>query len=286
MASGMAFALHLPPSARLKIMSASETAFPEESANVSFELEQSDLYSNFMLYSRTEILFILRSMAKKNCLTSVYFDQGHNFFLSSIIEVDERSGRFILDRGSDEALNLRALQVPRLLCTANLDKVKIQFRLDGLQSVQHSGKPAFAATVPESLLRLQRREYFRLETPQANPILCQIRSKSENGVPIAFNLPLVDISGGGVGLTVPLNAEKNFSIGTAFAGARIDLPEEGLIQVDLAVRSLSRVTLRNGNQNFRAGCEFINLAGSRLTMIQRYITRIERERKARLSGFE
>lgn len=267
-------------------MSSPETTVSEESQHVSFELEQSDTYSKYMLESRTEILFVLRSMVKKNCLTTVYFDQGRNFFLTTVLEVDERNGRIIIDPGSDETINQRAQQVSRLLCTSNLDKVKIQFMLPGLQPVSYNGKPAFAAKIPDNLLRLQRREYFRLETPQGNPILCQLRMKSENGAPIALNLPLLDISGGGIGLTVPINAENLFTVGKTFAGARIDLPEEGIIQVDFAIRSVFRITMRNGNQNLRVGCEFINLPGNRLTMIQRYITRIERERKARLSGFE
>lgn len=267
-------------------MSTNETVHPEEPQHVSFELEQSNAYSKYMLESRTEIQFILRSMIKKNCMTTVYFDQGRHFFLTAILEVDDRNNKVILDRGGDKEINERALQVPRLLCTANLDKVKIQFFLKGLESVRYEDQLAFATSIPETLLRLQRREYFRLETPQANPVICQIKTKNENGVPVALNLPLLDISGGGIGVTITDDAEPFFAIGNTFAGTRIDLPEEGVIQADLVVRSLFRVTMRNGTQNLRAGCEFINLPGNRLTMIQRYITRIERERKARLSGFD
>lgn len=267
-------------------MAATDAETLEESPRISFELEQSDMYSKYMLHSRTEILYILRSMVKKSCMTTVFFDQGRNFFLTAIIEVDERQNRIVLDCGSDKEVNQRALQTPRLLCTANLDKVKIQFSLNGLQSIQSGGHPAFSAKLPEVLLRLQRREYFRLDTPQGNPILCHVKVRNQNNVQAAMDLPLVDISGGGVGLMVPLSAESYFPIGSAIAGARIDIPEEGVIQIDLAVRNAFRVTMRNGNQHLRVGCEFINLPGNRLNMIQRYITRVERERKAMLSGFE
>lgn len=263
-----------------------ESANAEDPQNAPFELEQSDMYSKYLLHSRTEILFVLRSMIKKNCLTSVYFDQGRSFLLTAILDVDERNRRFILDRGGDEDVNQKALLAPRLLCTANLEKVKIQFLLDGLQSVRHNGRMAFSAKIPETLLRLQRREYFRLETPQVNPILCQLKTKNENGVPLTHELPLLDISGGGVCLMVPTSAEGLFPVGVTFTDARIELPEEGVIQTDLEVRNNFLITMRNGNQHLRVGCRFIDLPGNRLTMIQRYITRIERERKARLSGLE
>jgi len=54
----------------------------------------------------------------------------------------------------------------------------------------------------------------------------------------------------------------------------------------LCVRNAFPVTTKTGNQYLRLGCEYLDLPGTRLTMIQRYITRIERERKARLSGLD
>ena len=43
-------------------------------------------------------------------------------------------------------------------------------------------------------------------------------------------------------------------------------------------------TTRNGHRFIRTGCEFIDIPAARLNMLQRYIIRIERERKARASG--
>jgi len=41
---------------------------------------------------------------------------------------------------------------------------------------------------------------------------------------------------------------------------------------------------RTGNKAQRAGCEFVKLPGPMLTLIQRYIIKVERERQARGSG--
>lgn len=57
-----------------------------------------------------------------------------------------------------------------------------------------------------------------------------------------------------------------------------------MVSATLRVRSVFDVATKSGNRYLRAGLEFVNLPGTRLTLIQRYITRIERERKARLSG--
>jgi len=267
-------------------MSASEADSPEEPRTPAFELE-SDAYGPYLLHSRTEIVFTLRSMLKKDCMLTIYFDHGRFFFLTALLEIDERNGRVIIDIGSDETVNQRALKAEKLLCTASLDKVKIQFSLDGVQSVQQGGRAAFAARLPKSLLRLQRREYFRLETPQGNPILCQFNlPKGDGSAATNLSLPLLDISGGGVGLMAPLECESLLPVGMRLENCRMDIPDEGVVQTNLEIRNAFHIHMRNGTQHLRVGCEYVDLPGNRLSMIQRYITRVERERKARLSGLE
>ncbi len=251
-----------------------------------FELENADTYGRYMLYSRTEIVFVLRAMQKKGSMATIYFDHGKHFFLTALIDIDERNDQLIIDRGGDEEINRWALSADQLLCTANVDKIKIQFSLAGIKPFQHEGREVFATKMPRSLLRLQRREYFRLDTPQGNPIICHGKASREDGTEIGLNLPLLDISGGGVGMLAPIEAESLVTVGKTLHRCRMDIPEEGTIQVNLVVRNSRTFSMRNGQPQLRIGCEFVDLPGSRLSMIQRYITRIERERKARLSGLD
>lgn len=58
----------------------------------------------------------------------------------------------------------------------------------------------------------------------------------------------------------------------------------GILIATLQVRSVFEVTLRTGAQVTRAGCQFLNLPGPMLTLVQRYIIKVERERKARETG--
>jgi len=138
--------------------------------------------------------------------------------------------------------------------------------------------------LPETLLRLQRREYFRLSTPIASPIKCTIPMKRADGSALVADAPLLDISGGGVGLMVSPEQAGLYETEMTFSDCRISLPDEGVLVTTLRVRNAFDVTARNGAHYVRVGCEFIELQGARLSLIQRYITRIERERKARMSG--
>jgi len=225
-------------------------------------------------------------MLKQGCMATVYFDHGKSFFLTTLLAVDDARNSIALDMSSDTAINLAATKASKLIVTANLEGVKIQFPLSGVQVTAFEGREALRAALPASLLRLQRREYFRLDTPVANPIRCKVTIAGEDGSTQVHDFPLLDISGGGIGLMVNDALAPAFAADTQFANCRFELPQEGVITANMAVRSAFPVTTRNGHAFTRIGCEFENLPGARLAQIQRYITRIERERKTRLAGLE
>ena len=60
----------------------------------------------------------------------------------------------------------------------------------------------------DTLLRLQRREYFRLATPIANPIKLSTTIRRADNSALQVSLSLLDISGGGVGLMVSTDQAK------------------------------------------------------------------------------
>ena len=250
----------------------------EEQPPPQFELDQSDDYSAYLLHSRTEILAVLRSLIQKGSLITVYFDLGRSFLLTSMVALSDNNSEFMLDIGSNDEMNRKALLAERLILTTVLDKVKVQFRISRVRSATYAGHPVFVAAVPPSLLRLQRREYFRLATPIANPIRMTATLERPDGNPVHLDLPLLDISGGGVGLMASVEQAQYFERGDLLPECRIMLPNEGMLVALLSVRNLFDVTTRTGARHVRIGCEFADLPSARLSMVERYITRVERER--------
>jgi len=267
-------------------MAETDVPEPTEQPAPHFELEQSEDYSRFLLNSRTEILFTIRTLIQKAAMVTVYFNHGKSFLLTTPLAIAPDNAGILFDVGSDEEMNRRALAADKLIFTTSIDRVKVQFKLPKLSADQFEGRPAFRGGLPETLLRLQRREYFRLATPVATPVKCLIPMRRADGSAMSCDAALIDISGGGIGLMVPLAQKELFPAGVVFADCRITLPNEGVFVATLGVRNGFEVTTRTGVRYLRVGCEFIDLPGSRLTMVQRYITRVERERKARLSGLD
>jgi c-di-GMP-binding flagellar brake protein YcgR len=272
---------HRPPNFAINLPAMTLTQ--EDTSVPIFEIDQTETYGRYLISNPLEILLNLRALAKQRTIITLYLDDGSQFFLSSIVTVDEEKGLIFLDASNQPALNQLAVKAQQATLSAILDRVKIQIRLPALNTSFIEGKLAFSSPLPSKLLRLQRREFFRLETPQAHPLRCKLAAKHQDEI-IAFDLPLFDISGGGLSLIGKVEHAEKFALGELFKDCRLEIPGESVLSVNLRIQEILKSELPNGNHQLRLGCEFISLPGTRLTLIERYITRLERERKARETG--
>lgn len=250
---------------------------PENNESAAWSSDLSE-YAQYLLHSPQEIVQTLRGVMKSTELVTAYFDHGEQFFLTSVVAVQPADHTLFMDWGVNEASNQRALQAARLVFVTSQDRVKVQFSTGPLRQVDLNGRPAFRTQLPTALLKLQRREYYRLAAPMRAPLTCVIPAGEAR-----IEASVTDISIGGVGLS-GFPAEHALEPGKQYAGCRIALPEEGTILTALEVCSVQDVTLRSGTVVKRAGCRFVGLPASQQAMVQRYITRIERERVALVKG--
>lgn len=257
----------------------------QEVAPVSvFEIDLPEHRERFLVTYQTEILRNISALQEKNRFISLYLDDGQIFFLSTIIRVDKEAGTLLLDPPGRPELLAPALAAERITISCILDRVKIQFRLDGLTQTTLDDKPALIASLPKEMLRLQRREFFRIDTPLINPLRCQLIRQHDGEPAMLAELPLRDISGGGMCLSGPVELAEQFALGELFSECRLDIPGDAVFTVNLRIREIARIETAGGDWQLRLGCEFINLPGTRLSLIERYVTRLERERKSRESG--
>lgn len=239
-------------------------------------------YPDYTLHAAAEIRTILRAMIAQQSLVTIYFNQGRDFFLSTLLQLDDHDQRLWLDVGSDDATNRRALNADRLVCVAQLERIRIQFVLQGLDSTQLDRHPAFLSAPPATLLRLQRRESYRFVMPVLQPLKCLIPVSQTADRTETIEVHIVDISGGGVGILS--KSQLKLDIGQVYEHCQIELPGIGLLEVSLRVRSQQEITSRTGATHSRLGCQFIGLRNPQEMQVQRYIIKAERERKTRELG--
>ena len=234
--------------------------------------------SQFLVHNALEIVRTLRGLVSRNELVSAFFNAGNDLMLTSVLNVDTNDNAVILDMGSNEALNRRIQTSEKIIFVTALDSVKIQWISAGLEPTTFEGRGAFKIAVPEQILRLQRREYYRLPTPVVSPLKCRIPLPDATVIEVA----LADISAGGIGIVIPQPTTIDFSVGVVFPGCRMDLPGIGGAEFTLSVQSTWEVTMKNGNKSPRAGCQFVDMRPGIQSMIQRYIIKLERERIAHM----
>lgn len=247
--------------------------------NVMLEVSSLPDDSQFLLHNKLEIVRTLRGLISHGEMVSSFFNEGRELLLTSVLHVDPDAETVLLDYGSNDVLNQHILQAQKIIFVTSLDKVKVQWVSDAIAKDTWEGRDAFRIALPNQMLRLQRREYFRLTTPVVNPLKCKIPTRQGLSVEVA----LADISAGGVGVVIAQPLGVGFEMGAAFPGCRVVLPGIGTAEFTLEIRSTWEITMKNGSKSLRAGCQFVDMRPGMQALIQRYIIKLERERIANAS---
>lgn len=247
-------------------------------------MNEADLedWHDYEVASRREIVALLRQIGEKNQLIRMLIKGEADVCVTSILAVDEDSNTVVLDRSIERAQNQRIEAAGRVKCETTLDKIRILFSADALGATTWHGEPALRADIPPTLIRLQRRDYYRMPTPVSNPVRALIPVLIDAGGGMGV-FPLHDISVGGIAL-LDSKLQLGTGIGRVIEGCRIELPEIGPIATSLEIRNSLDLTLLNHKTSRRLGCRFVDISRGGLAAVQRYITKLERERNARLAG--
>jgi c-di-GMP-binding flagellar brake protein YcgR len=234
-------------------------------------------YHQYAIASRLEISQILRAVMRHTALITASVS-GDDFFLTSLVGVDDEAGYLMLECERNGKHVERVLGKQRLLCNTTLDKIKIQFVCTGIEIAVCDGRDAFRAALPQELLRLQRREYFRMATPIVTPVKCTV-SIPQSGARSTVELSLIDVSCGGIAMLTPPNLFTP-ELG-AYYDCTIHLPGTAALHTRVQARNAFMMKLANGKVAQRTGFAFVDLRESMLATIQRYIMGLESQRKSR-----
>ncbi|MFN7085470.1 MAG: flagellar brake protein [Burkholderiales bacterium] len=242
-------------------------------------LEVADEDRKYLIRSPGEILFVLRAVMQQGAPVMLQFGSDADFISTSILEVDGDADRLVMDYGDNHKLSQQALGESRLICTTVDHQARVQFACNGVRKIRFDGRDAFGTALPDALLRVQRRESFRIATPELKPLKCVIAMPAGH-IPSTVEVTLLDISCGGMAVLDP-RSELALEPDTVYSRCRLDLPQIGSIVFSMRVKKSFPHKLKNGQVCTRIGCEFVEMPESTVALIQRYIIQLERETNAR-----
>lgn len=245
----------------------------EKEISLKIEILADSKDSGLFIHSKTEIRHILKTVCERNTRSAMYYDAGKNFVLTMLLAVTEEG--IWIDAAPRTQDNQRILNSDEIIFVSSHNSTKVQFSATGVRQLRFEKSAAFFLPLPERLLRLQRRDYFRLDASAPHPLKCIIK-------PMQHEVAVMDISLGGLSLALQERGIE-LAAGEIYKNCVIDLPEIGTLNTSIQVKNIFEITTRSGKPHQRAGCEFIKPDSSTTMPLQRYVAQMQR-RAAALSA--
>ena len=229
--------------------------------------------SPYALHNRKEIVFILEDLSKHHIAINLDTAEGAGL-VTSVLGVSSEGNYVYMDISPDERINEKITKSRHVSFTTQTG-VRVRWHSTHLHIVTLQDGEAFSMLVPSVIERVQRREYFRLATPQgSNALICKIPAASGG-----IEANIFDISVGGVGISIRGPLHEIFSQGALLEGCSITLPVVGVVPMNLRVRGIwMSAKTKSGEQMSRIGLEFEDLSRGAANVIQRYIIQLEAEK--------
>jgi len=234
--------------------------------------------SKFALRNQKEITSILEKMVTQR--TSINLDTSSGLSMNTfVLEVLAAEKQVYVDVSADVRLNEKLSESENLtFCTPS--GVKIRWQSPKLEWLELSeGNQVFAIPLPTVMERIQRRDYFRLNTPNgARALYCKIPHEMGQ-----LEAALVDISIGGIQMIIRGELPSIMTQGAIVAGCSIQFPQIGAVPLTLKFCGIwSSVDGKSGEGIHRIGMEFLNLSRGAGNLIQRYLIELEQEHLVRV----
>lgn len=235
------------------------------------ELFSNDEENDYLVSNPKEIVSILQTVVERKSRVALYYNEGNSMVLTLILAAGE-NGVWV-DAASNPLDNRHIERSKRIIFVTTHNQAKVQFIATDVMLGIYEDAPAFSLALPSKLLRLQRRDYYRLVTPDIDALKCIIRPVPGQ-THIQHEVTVMDISIGGVALVCEASGIE-LQPGMVYEHCQIELPEIGKLEASIEVKNAFEITDRNGRVKRRAGCVFVKPDGKTTMLLQRYVAHMQ-----------
>jgi c-di-GMP-binding flagellar brake protein YcgR len=169
-----------------------------------------------------------------------------------------------------------AIAADEVVAIAYLDNIQLQFSLHGLVLVHGSDETALQTGWPETVLRLQRRDSYRVRMHE--PLAPSVSFRHPSMPDMALSLRLLDLSNGGCALLLPANVPE-LQPGSSIHGISVELDALTRFEGKLLLHHVSALDGEQGPR--RIGCSWIDLSPAAERALQRYIQQTQKRQRLR-----
>ena len=249
-----------------------------ESTSIAPESDQK-LLEEFRLSSLPTVRKLLNTIEEDEHELYVYLQQNNTQFVTEILNIDWTTNLIWLGTPYEKSLSMNCNSDTSYTMVSFPDGVKVQFSGMGILQSQYQNADALRIAIPKSLVRLQRRNYFRVMADEE--LNAQVKLEIPGAQGKVF---LIDISLAGCGFSMQ-GIPNQYQIGEVLKDVRMTLPDGiGSMLVELTVRNLKPLT--DSPNQIQIGCEMKTLERGAERRMQRFLLATERRQRSSLHSID
>lgn len=243
---------------------------------MNLSLADDEIEDRYFLTGQMEILSVLNELIHLRESVSIFYNEGQDFFLTTLLEA--RPDCLIFDLSGDERSNRRLENSRSCVFVGQLNGIRVQFSSVNPSRFSWGGNDAFWVPLPTRVSRLQRRESFRVQMPVIKPVMVRLVG-FENAA--LGDWPMHDLSVGGLAVTMS-GGEPKVRLGDEIPRVSFSTAKNKAIQSGAVIRHITRIGNPRDSKTYRVGMSFLNLPTAQAVVIQRHILELEHQRRALL----
>ncbi|MCR2745466.1 flagellar brake protein [Limnobacter parvus] len=237
------------------------------------------LLQEFSLSAVPTVRKLLNSIDEDEHEIYVYLQADHTQFVTEVLNIDWSAGLIWLGTPYEKALSANCGANTAYVMVSFPDGVKVQFAGIGILQSEYQNAGALRIAIPKSIVRLQRRNYFRVMADDELNSQVKLEVPSTQGT-----ASLIDISLAGCGFTIPGKPSCHKS-GDVLKDVRLTLPDgEGSMLVELTVRNVKG--LSDDADQVQLGCEMKTMDRGAERRLQRFLLATERRQRSSLHSID
>jgi len=233
----------------------------------------SDTFAEFRVTHAGQRLALLRELRDGSTPVILNAPDGSSM-TTALWAVDDARERLNFNADASHPQLQALVDAEELVAVAYMESVKLQFDLAGLVLVRSLNACVLQSAMPREIYRFQRRNAYRVRTPERHSPKARLRHPSIPDMQLA--LRVLDVSVGGCALWLPQNV-PTLQAGTRLAEVTVELDE--LTRFSAAMTLQHVTALQAGDRGVRLGCAWQPLSGAAERILQRWIDQAQKRRR-------
>lgn len=186
-----------------------------------------------------------------------------------VLDINFDENWIFLSYPQAQSEQLGSLESNQLTISIIIDSNYVEMQLEDVITTSYKGIPALKAALPDHMLKIQRRNSFRIQPPPHQAPVCTIPLDQP------VELALFDISASGLSL-IDQSLALSFEKDALLTGCILHLSDIDEIEIHLHIVRHHLQELATNKKVQRIGCAFVDLSRAQQQRIDFYINQQQR----------